>query len=130
MAFDVSDACIGFIDAWCIADAMIATRRVRKALLVGAEKSYFVCENAVKQANSGGDILDQYASLTMGNGAVAAVVGLKSNGRRGINLTAGIRETYGEYSNLCILKSYHEAIMKTQPKKLVEAGSFKVCTCG
>ena len=125
MAFDVSNACMGFIDAWCIADSMIASRRIRKALLVAADKMSVLSENAVKIVNSGGDVYDQFSSFTMGDGAAAAIVGPRSSGRRGINLKAGLRESFGQYSDLCIIKSYAEGIMRTQTKPLWEAGSTK-----
>ncbi len=125
MAFDVSDACMGFIDAWCIADAMIATKRIRMALLVSAEKTSVLSENALKIVNAGGDIMDQFSSFTMADGAVAAVIGPQSSGTKGINLMAGARESYGEYNSLCFLKSYFEGIMRSQPKQLFEAALSK-----
>jgi len=71
MAFDVSNACLGFTDAICIADSMIASKRIRYALLVSAEKVSFIGDRAIDEINSGGNVFEQFASLTVSDGALS-----------------------------------------------------------
>ncbi len=115
MAFDVSDACIGFIDAWCIADSMIANGRIRKALLVSAERISGISDSAIGEINRGENPLLHYPALSLGDGACAVLVGEKKSYGRSIELVSGARETYGKYSGYCILPSL------TQPM-LTQAG--------
>ena len=46
-AFDVSNACLGFVDGWFIADSMIASGRASLALIVTAEAGSKYSELAV-----------------------------------------------------------------------------------
>ncbi len=114
-AFDVSDACLGFIDAWSIADAMIENGRIRKALLVSAERISGISDSAINEINKGENPLLHYAALSLGDGACAVLVGEKTPYLNSIELVSGCRETYGKYSGYCILPSL------TQPM-LTQAG--------
>jgi 3-oxoacyl-[acyl-carrier-protein] synthase III len=125
IAFDISNACLGFLNAWSIADAMIASGRIRKALLVSGEKIARVSDEALKVVNEGGDVRQQFASFTIGDGSVAAIVGKKSDNSRGVKLSAGLCETFAEHCNLCIVKSYTEGIMNTDAKELFDTALSK-----
>ncbi len=106
MAFDVTDACLGFTDALCISDSMIANNRIRYALLVSAEKLSVMGERAIEHINEGGSSFEQFASLTLADGAVAALIGPQSKDKNIINIRAGLRETHSEHGDLCIIKNF------------------------
>ena len=124
MAFDVSDACLGFSDAWCIADAMIATGRIRKALLISGEKISVLGEHALSAIKSGSNLTDHVASLSLGDGAVAILIGPQSKEQKCIYLRAGIRENYSEFHQLCTLKSFLGPMI-TNPSRLFSSALSK-----
>jgi 3-oxoacyl-(acyl-carrier-protein) synthase III len=124
MAFDVSDACIGFFDAWQIADSMIAAGRVRRALLVSAERISGISNSAVAQINRGEHPRDHFAALSLGDGAVAVLVGPRLPGQASLRLLAGIRESYAEHVQLCILPALSKPML-TQAGRLFNAALAK-----
>lgn len=124
IAFDVSNACLGFIDAWCIADAMIATGKVKKALLVSAERISGISDSAISEINRGENPALHYAALSLGDGACAALIGPKTKGSRTVELIAGTRETYGKFSGFCILPSLTQPML-TQAGRLFNVALSK-----
>ena len=123
-SFDVSNACLGFVDAWGIADAMIASGRVRFALLVGAEHLSNVSKASIEKINQGDDHKRHIAALTLSDGASAALVGPKSPGEKAVSLVAGSRKSFSEYSHLCTME-HVKAPMHTDPAPLFEAALDK-----
>jgi len=119
-AFDVSDACLGFIDAWCIADAMIASGRSRVALIVSAEAGSVYTQAAMHEMSTGAAPKEHFASLTLGDGAAAAVLVARDRTPGSVGLTAGIRESHGEHNRLCVIPKDGEP-MRTKPNALIEA---------
>lgn len=77
--FDVSNACLAFLDAIEIASLMIRTGRVEYALIVDGESSRLPVETTIQvlaQANmSEVELRDHFATLTLGSGAAAMVLG-------------------------------------------------------
>ncbi len=124
MAFDVSDACLGFFDAWQIADSMIAAGRIRRALLVSAERISGISNSAVAQINQGQHPRDHFAALSLGDGAVAVLVGPKLPGQSSIRLLAGVRASYSEHVGLCVLPALHLPML-TQAGRLFNAALAK-----
>lgn len=120
IAFDVADACLGFVDAWCIADSMIAAGRVRSALLVCAEIGSIYAELAMQAILAGEDPGIYFAALTLGDGSAAAIVSAKDSRTPSRGLRCGIRESYGEYHDLCVIPAAGRPML-TQPEKLVDA---------
>lgn len=125
VAFDVSDACIGFADAWYIADALVAAGRIRKALLVSAERISCISDTAVREINAGQHPRELYAALSLGDGASAALVGRREPGQKAVQLVAGSRHSYGEYAGLCILPALDKPML-TQAGRLfnIALGKF------
>lgn len=99
MAFDLGHTGLGFLDAWYLVDSMILSGRIRKGLVVSAEKASLLSDEAISHINGGDDLKNHYASLTMGDGAVAAVIGSQHTRERGIHLIAGFLESGGEYGD-------------------------------
>lgn len=120
IAFDVTDACLGFVDAWCIADSMIAAGRIRSALLVCAEIGSPYTELATQAILAGEDVRMHFAALTLGDGSAAAIVSAKDSYAPTRGLWRGVRESYGEHHHLCVIPAAGQAML-TQPGKLVDA---------
>ena len=103
-AFDVSNACLGFVDGWLIADAMIQAGRSRLCLIVGAEVGSSVWKSALTAIKSrSADPTPLLASFTLGDGAAAMIMGTRLHDRANMSMRAGIRESFGEYSDLCVI---------------------------
>ncbi len=119
-ACDVSDACLGFIDGWFIADAMIASGRARLALVVTAEAGSKYSDLALRSILNGEDPNLHFASLTLGDGASAALLTSPIGKSKSGNLLTGLRESHGKYSSLCIIPSNEEPMI-TYPVRLFEA---------
>lgn len=105
-AFDVTNACLGFVDGWMLGDALIQSKRSRIVLVVGAEKSSPFWKMALQQM---GSVSDKEASqllpsFTLGDGAAAMLLGTRHNRSGSLHTLAGIRESFGDYKDLCIVK--------------------------
>ena len=76
--FDVSNACLGFLNALTIAGGLIESGQIRCALVVSGENGRPLVEQTLKtlleQPLSRNAIKPYFANLTIGSGAVAAVV--------------------------------------------------------
>ncbi|HVE84100.1 MAG TPA: ketoacyl-ACP synthase III [Myxococcales bacterium] len=118
-AFDISDACLGFIDGWMVADAMIATGRARRALVVSAEAGTHYGRLSMEAMLQGGDPRVHFASLTLGDGAAAAVIASRDG--RPDGFLRGLRETHGEHHGLCIIPRAGEP-MTSHASRLLSVG--------
>lgn len=106
MNFDITNACLGFINAMTVASGMIESGAVKYALVVGAEDVERVQRGTIERLNSKtatrADFNNQFASLTLGSGAAAAVLGpadAHPEGHR-IKVTEGRAGT--QHHELCI----------------------------
>lgn len=76
--FDVSNACLGFLNSLTIAASMIEAGQIRAALITCGEDSRPLVEQTLRTLNeqplTRNGIKPYFANLTIGSGAVAAVV--------------------------------------------------------
>ena len=79
MNFDVTNACLGFVNGMTMAAAMIDSGQIEYAMVVAGESTNALRENTVKHLHREGitraEYLEEFASLTLGSGAAAAVLG-------------------------------------------------------
>src|ERR687893_2207325 len=77
--FDVTNACLGFVNGMELAAAMIDSGMTEYALVVNGEDSRPVQERTIDLLNrpetSAKDVMGHFATLTLGSGAVAMVLG-------------------------------------------------------
>ncbi len=77
--FDLTNACLGFVNGIELAGAMIDSGRVDYVLVVNGEDSRKVQERTIENLSRPGvtskDVMSQFASLTLGSGAAAMVLG-------------------------------------------------------
>jgi 3-oxoacyl-[acyl-carrier-protein] synthase-3 len=104
--FDVSNACLGFLNALTIAGAMIESGQAQCALIVAGEHGRPLVEETLRQLLGApltrNEIKPFFANLTIGSGAVAAVVCHRSLVRKsGHRLLGGIARAATEHSKLC-----------------------------
>jgi len=79
MAWDLSNACLGFVNAMAAVGAMIERGSIRAALVVAAEDGRPLVEATIEALNARvesakRDLKLAFASLTIGSGAAAAVL--------------------------------------------------------
>lgn len=76
--FDVSNACLGFLNSLTIAASMIESGQIKCALIVSGENSRPLVEETIHTLNTAdlnrNGIKPYFANLTIGSGAVGAVV--------------------------------------------------------
>jgi 3-oxoacyl-[acyl-carrier-protein] synthase III len=104
MNFDLANACLGFINAMWLASQLIDSGQVRYVLIVDGEGSRHTQEETIRRLQQPGttaeDVFAEFASLTLGSGAVAAVVGPATEG--GHRIVGGVSQAATQHHELCI----------------------------
>ncbi|MEN8862927.1 MAG: 3-oxoacyl-ACP synthase III [Lentimonas sp.] len=126
--FDVSNACLGFLNAMVIAGSMIESGQIERALICSGENGRPLVENTLKQLQNPEltrkTIKPYFANLTIGAGAVAAVLCRKDLAPASSPLlTAAVVETDTSHNELCQGDSAGDALeMLTDSEELLVAG--------
>ncbi|CAM2850821.1 3-oxoacyl-ACP synthase III [Rariglobus hedericola] len=129
--FDVSNACLGFLNALTVAAGMIESGQIKCALIVSGENGGPLVQQTLKTLLEApldrNGIKPFFANLTIGSGAVGAVVchdSLIPKGVRPHRLLGGIARAATVHSELCQGDSHGaEALaMQTDSEALLTAG--------
>ncbi len=121
--FDVANACLGFVNGIQIAVAMIDTGQIDYALLVNGEDARPVQEATLARLSrpetTSSQVMDEFATLTLGSGAAAMVLGRTDVHPEGHRVVGGITRASTEHHELCV---GNIEMMRTDAKGLLEAG--------
>jgi 3-oxoacyl-[acyl-carrier-protein] synthase-3 len=121
--FDVTNACLGFVNGMELAAAMIDSGQADYALIVNGEDSRPVQERTIDQLNRpdtvSRDVLAQFATLTLGSGAAAMVLGRADRHPEGHRLVGSASRAGTEHHDLCVGDN---DMMRTDLKGLLDAG--------
>ncbi len=121
--FDLSNACLGFINALQVAGNMIDAGQIEYALVVDGEGSRLTQERTLARLagpdSTLADLFAEFASLTLGSGGAAAVIGRHSENPGSHKVVGGIGRADTSYHNLCV-GSLDQ--MRTDTRALLEAG--------
>ncbi len=123
MNFDLGNACLGFLNGMQLAATMLDAGRIDYALIVDGEGTRHTHEVTLDRlARSDAtreDVLSQFATLTLGSGAAAMVLGRAEAHPEGHRFLGGVMRAATEHHELCIgdLES-----MRTDAKGLLDAG--------
>ncbi len=121
--FDLANACLGFVNAMHLAATMIDTGQLRYALIVDGEGSRLLQEATLErlagESTTVADVFAEFASLTLGSGGAAMVLGPAEAHPEGHLLVGGESRAGTEHNDLCIGSIDH---MRTDTKALLEAG--------
>src|SRR3954464_13476432 len=121
--FDITNACLGFVNGMGLAGAMIDSGLIDYALVVDGEDSRPVQEQTIARLQNGEttskDVLAQFATLTLGCGAVAMVLGRTDRHPEGHRLVASVTRAGTEHHELCFGDN---DVMRTDLKGLLDAG--------
>jgi 3-oxoacyl-[acyl-carrier-protein] synthase III len=122
MNFDVGNACLGFLNGMNVVASMIERGEIEHGLVVAGETSRFTVESTVERLarDSCDDAMfrEQFATLTLGSGAVAMVLS-RDDAQTGHRFLGGVSRSSTAHSHLCV-GDIHE--MKTDTKGLLLAG--------
>ena len=121
--FDVTNACLGFVNGMQLASAMIDTGQVDYALIVNGEDARTIHELTIERLNrpdsSAREVMSQFASLTLGSGAAAMVLGRADAHPEGHRIVGGVSRAATQHHGLCV-GDVDE--MHTDAKGLMDAG--------
>ncbi|MGY1747334.1 3-oxoacyl-ACP synthase III [Blastococcus sp. SYSU D00695] len=121
--FDVTNACLGFVNGMELAAAMIDSGMTDYVLVVDGEDSRPVQERTIDMLNRPEtvtrDVTAQFATLTLGSGAVAMVLGRADRHPEGHRLVGSVSRAATEHHELCVGDN---DMMRTDLKGLLDAG--------
>lgn len=104
--FDIANACLGFVNAMSLAGTLIDSGQVRYALIIDGEDADEVQVNTVRRL-LGEDVtrkqfMSEFASLTLGSGAAAAVLGPADAHPHAHRLLGGVTRAATRFHDLCV----------------------------
>ncbi len=121
--FDLANACLGFVNGIQLAGMMIDSGQADYALIVNAEGSRHTQEVTLDRLNqpeaTAEDIKSQFATLTLGSGSAAMVLGRADTHPEGHRVVGGVSRAGTEHHDLCVGDLER---MRTDSKKLFEHG--------
>lgn len=122
--FDLVNACLGFVNAMHLAGTMIESGQIEYALIVDGEGTREIYDNTIGYLNEHGtglgDIIANFASLTLGSGSAAMVLGRHSTNPGSHPVVRGFFRAATQYHELCIGNLER---MTTDTRALLDAGT-------
>lgn len=128
MIFDLSNACLGVLNAIVVAANMIETKQIKRALIVSGENSGPLLENTIKELLNNPEInrknIKKYiANLTIGSAATAILITDKSLAPNRPQVLGGAVMTDSSANHLCQGDGNpHSLIMETDSEELLKYG--------
>jgi acyl-CoA:acyl-CoA alkyltransferase len=121
--FDLANACLGFVNGIQLAGTMIESGQADYALIVDAEGVRHTQEITLRRLAAGdataADLRSQVATLTLGSGSAAMVLGRADRHPEGHRIVGGVSRAGTEHHDLCVGSLDR---MRTDTKRLYEAG--------
>jgi 3-oxoacyl-[acyl-carrier-protein] synthase-3 len=121
--FDVTNACLGFVNGIEIAGAMIDAGLSEYALVVNGEDARPVQEATIERLTQPGitarDVMAEFAAFTLGSGAAAVVLGRADRHSEGHRVVAAVSRASTQHHRLC---TGDNTVMTTDLKGLLAAG--------
>lgn len=121
--FDLANACLGFVNGMQLASMMIDSGQIEYALIVDGEGSRRLQESTVARLQAPDvtktDVLENFASLTLGSGGAAMVLGRASDHPEGHRFVGGVARAATAHNKLCMGSLDG---MRTDARGLLEAG--------
>lgn len=121
--FDLGNACLGFLSGMQMVGNMIDRGQIDYGLIVDGESAQFVQEATVARLNRADttiqDFRDQFATLTLGSGAVAMVMSRSALAPQGHTFRGVVNQAATQHSGLC--RGQVDS-MYTDTKQLLNAG--------
>ncbi len=103
--FDLSNACLGFVNGMQLAAMMIDSGQIEYALIVDGEGSRTVQERTLARllspSTTVADLFADFATLTLGSGSAGMVMGRADRHPEGHAFVGGIGRAATEHNELC-----------------------------
>lgn len=104
--FDISNACLGFVNGMVTLANMIELGQVKAGIVVASESSRHITNVTIEEILGDPDMTreklkSQLATLTLGSGAVAVVMTHSSASKSGHRLIGGTIRTASQHNGLC-----------------------------
>lgn len=128
MIFDLSNACLGVINAIVVAAAMIENGQIHSALIVSGENGLPLLENTINELLNNSTIdrknIKKYiANLTIGSAATAILLTAKNLSLNSPSILGGVVETDSSANHLCRGDgNTHSLVMETDSEELLKYG--------
>ena len=125
MNFDITNACLGFVNAVTLASSLIDAGQVKYVLIVNGEDPRNLHDATIERLNSldqeltRDNFMSEFASLTLGCGAAAAVIGPAEDHPKGHRIVGGVTRAATQHHGLCV---GDERGMFTDSRGLLEGG--------
>jgi acyl-CoA:acyl-CoA alkyltransferase len=104
--FDITNACLGFVNGMQLAATMIDAGQIDYALIVDGEGSRVPQERTLARLASPGatadDLQQEFATLTLGSGAAAMVLGRSSEHPGAHRIVGGVSRAATWHHELCV----------------------------
>ncbi|MFD1713354.1 3-oxoacyl-ACP synthase III [Amnibacterium flavum] len=104
--FDIANACLGFVNGMSLAAQMIDSGQIKYAIVIDGEDADEIQVNTIERLGREGierdDFMSEFASLTLGSGAAAAVLGPADAHPEGHRMLGGVTRAATEYNELCV----------------------------
>jgi len=124
MNFDISNACLGFLNGIQVAGSMIETGQIDYALIVDGEGTRQIHETTIRKLLRPDatieDLFENFATLTLGSGSAAMVIGRHSENPGSHRVHGGFFRAATTHHDLCVGSLEG---MRTDTRKLLEAGT-------
>ncbi|MET0693751.1 MAG: 3-oxoacyl-ACP synthase III [Propionibacteriaceae bacterium] len=121
--FDIANACLGFVNGIQLAGSLIDSGQADYALLVDAEGIRGLQEVTMDRLagpdSTAEDVKEAFATLTLGSGAAAMVLGRADRHPEGHRVIGGVSRAGTEHHELCVGDM---SGMRTDSRRLFEAG--------
>lgn len=128
LIFDISNACLGFLDGMVMLANMIELGQVKNGLIVSGETAEELLESTLAsliedQSLSRKSIKPAFASLTIGSGSVGLYMRRAAEGEKGVRLVHGAWKANTSHSDLCHGgQESNGTLMATNSEELLHRG--------
>ncbi|NQX28156.1 3-oxoacyl-ACP synthase III [Microbacteriaceae bacterium VKM Ac-2854] len=104
--FDIANACLGFINGISLAAQLIDSGQIKYAMIIDGEDADEVQRNTITRLLREGikrkDFMSEFASLTLGSGAAAAILGPADAHPNGHRILGGVTRAATQFNQLCV----------------------------
>jgi 3-oxoacyl-[acyl-carrier-protein] synthase-3 len=104
--FDIANACLGFVNGMTLAAQLIDSGQIKYAVIIDGEDADEIQTNTIERLGRPGikrkDFMSEFASLTLGSGAAAAVLGPADAHPSGHRILGGVTRAATQFNDLCV----------------------------
>lgn len=104
--FDIANACLGFVSGMSLAAQLIDSGQVKYAVIIDGEDADEIQSNTIERLSRADiardDFMSEFASLTLGSGAAAAVLGPADQHPTGHRILGGVTRAATQFNGLCV----------------------------